>query len=542
MSYDNPKRIVDKRMQAMIQSGGKSSIARTIAGTAKEMTAHIKAQKEQVAKQQAIVDNEMQSMYSMANKFGSTGDDKLDTNINGFWNGKVDEYFQIKNQMQDGKLSRQEGNLALAKIQGLVPQFKQQVQYLSQQTNDYATALKNGTLSSTGSMKNKEMIQTLMEKGDVQLSEVNGDIYFFKPNEGQEGFDQTKNSFLNGKEMIGMANQEQDLFNHKADISQLTSTLANKVGTPDGPSSYYETIKLKKGDPDPFHPGATIENIPEGEEYTYQTLKQDKRGDFISEMENSPMTQTIMKDEKRMLSVFQDEIPDGYENGKIDPTATNSIAGILTAAGIDEATLIAEAGVNMEQMVNSSWHESPSGLTPDQEGKLKEYQDLVGKKYIAQKAFDDNVDSDGIGKLIARGTIKPPPTDSQNVNNTSTKLTDIGGKTLDAAAIQDGIEREESIFKTTRTPGDNFKGQSEEKRKQLRQDMDTDYPGLASDDYSWVVDNQTLEKALLEIEFGDYSGGVGKSGGYGKFKFHKKDFQNWSAKGGKKTVDDYLKG
>ena len=55
MSYDNPKRIVDKRMQGMIQSGGKSGIARTIAGTAKEMASHIQAQKEQVAKQQAIV-------------------------------------------------------------------------------------------------------------------------------------------------------------------------------------------------------------------------------------------------------------------------------------------------------------------------------------------------------------------------------------------------------------------------------------------------------------------------------------------------------
>ena len=38
MSYDNPKRIVDKRMQGMIQSGGKSGIARTLAGTAKEMS------------------------------------------------------------------------------------------------------------------------------------------------------------------------------------------------------------------------------------------------------------------------------------------------------------------------------------------------------------------------------------------------------------------------------------------------------------------------------------------------------------------------
>lgn len=537
MSYSNPTRIVDKRMTGLIQSGGKSGIARTIASSAKEMAAHVKAQKEQVAKQQEITDNKMQSMYSMANKFGSTGDDKLDENITGFWNGKVDEYFQIKNQMQDGSLSRQEGNLALAKIQGLVPQFQKQITYLAQEVASYGKSLENGTVSSTGSMKNKEMIKTIMEKGDVQLSEKNGDIYFFKPN-GDEGFDETKNSFLNGKELIAMANQEQSLFNQKADINPLTATLANKIGNPDGPSSYYETIKLRKGAPDPFHPGATIENIPEGMEYEYQTLKQDKKADYISEMENSPMTQTIMSDNKRMLSVFQDEIPDNAEASGGNGTSISEIAaGLIEENGIDEARFLGSMGLSsMEELENSSWHEAPEGLTQDQEQMLTKVQDDIAKKYIANKAFNDNVDSDGIGKLINKSKILPPVTDSENKGSGTTRLTDAGGKPLDSALIQSGMSKEETIFNVTRKGQDMFKGKDPEAQSKVRKNLAVDYPGIEGDDYSWVVDNQTLEKALLELEFGKYPGG------YDKFKFHKKDFRNWEAKNGEKTVDDYLKG
>ena len=284
MSYSNPKRIVDKRMEKLIQTGGTQGV-KFLASTAVQMSNTVKAQKAQLAKQQELTDNKMQSMYSMANKFGSTGDPALDQNIVSFWNGKVDNYFQIKNKMQSGEMSRQEGNMALAKIQGLVPKFQTQIAYIAEQSAAYGKALSDGTLSSTGSMQNKDMLGSFMEGGDIQIAERGGNIYFFKPNEsvkGETDFTLSEDmktgnaSMLNGDQLIAMKNQGTNLFNEKVDISALTTTLADKTGNPDGPNNYYQTIKLRKGSEDPFNPGQTIENIPEGYEFEYQTLIPDQ--------------------------------------------------------------------------------------------------------------------------------------------------------------------------------------------------------------------------------------------------------------------------
>ena len=66
MSYRNPKRIVDKRFDVMLK--GASQITNTMMQGVQQMTNNVIKQKEQVRKQQELVDNEMQSMYSMADR------------------------------------------------------------------------------------------------------------------------------------------------------------------------------------------------------------------------------------------------------------------------------------------------------------------------------------------------------------------------------------------------------------------------------------------------------------------------------------------
>lgn len=424
MSYRNPKRIVDKRMQELIKTGGQSQV-KYMANTAIQMANTVKAQKAQIQKQQELTDNQMQSMYSMANKFGSTGDPALDQNIVSFWNGKVDEYFTIKNNMQGGKMSRQEGNMALAKIKSLVPKFQTQISYIAEQTAGYSKSLNDGTLSSTGSMQNKDMLGSFMEGGDIQIAERGGNIYFFKPNDavkGEADFTlsgdmKTGNaSMLNGDELIAMKNQGINLYNDKADISQLTTTLAEKTSNPDGPSPYFETIKLRAGSKDPFNPGQTIENIPEGYEYEYQTMIPKQREKLLLDMENSPMTQTIMSDDKRMLSVFQDDIPDNVDDSGGNGMSIQEIsARLIEESGLSEEEWLSSMGLsNMSELENSSWHEAPSDLTPEQETALSSTQDQIAKRFIAMKAFNDNIESDGIGKLLTTNKIITEPTDSEN--------------------------------------------------------------------------------------------------------------------------------
>ena len=56
----------------------------------------------------------------------------------------------------------------------------------------------------------------------------------------------------------------------------------------------------------------------------------------------------------------------------------------------------------MNELENSSWHEAPSNLTPEQKAALSNTQDQIAKKFIAMKAFNDNIDADGIGKLVTK--------------------------------------------------------------------------------------------------------------------------------------------
>ena len=426
MSYRNPKRIVDKRFDVMLK--GASQITNTMMQGVQQMTNNVIKQKEQVRKQQELVDNEMQSMYSMANKFGTSGDPLLDNNLVSFWNGKVDEYFDVKNRMQSGEISRQEGNMALSKIKGLVPKFQTMFGYIAQETASYGENLKNNNVSSTGSMQNKDMLGTFMQGGDIQIAERGGNIYFFKPNDAVKGeaeFSLSEDmktgnaSMLNGDELIAMANQGKSLFNQKADISQLTTTLAEKISNPDGPSPYFETIKLRAGSQDPFNPDRTIENIPEGMEYEYQTMIPEQREQLLLDMENSPMTQTIMSDDKRMLSVFQDDIPDNAEASNGNGMSIQEIsARLIEDSGLTEQEWLSSMGLtSMNELENSSLHEAPANLSLEQKTALSNTQDQIAKKFIALKAFNDNIDSDGIGKLLTKNKIITEPTDSESAGS-----------------------------------------------------------------------------------------------------------------------------
>jgi hypothetical protein len=120
-SFRTPQRVTDESVDRFLKSS--YNITDAIARSGHQIVANVRKQKEDQQKRNAERDLQMQQMFDKANEFGSTGDAKLDENILAFWNQKVDDYFTIKNAMQTGKIGKQEGNLALARINGLVGQF-----------------------------------------------------------------------------------------------------------------------------------------------------------------------------------------------------------------------------------------------------------------------------------------------------------------------------------------------------------------------------------------------------------------------------------
>ena len=132
MGYTNPQRIIDRSFDEFTNASKRwvGQVARTSA----EIEERNRVEKEQQAKQWEKDNEEQQLMYSKVNEVGSTGNSALDENLRGFWNDKTDQYFEIKNLMDNQKVSQADGNKQLAKLMGDVDKFQAMVPYLAEQT------------------------------------------------------------------------------------------------------------------------------------------------------------------------------------------------------------------------------------------------------------------------------------------------------------------------------------------------------------------------------------------------------------------------
>lgn len=521
-AYDNPQRVTNRSFDALIL--GSKNISNKLAQTSREITENIKKQKEEAKAQNALLDKEQQSMFSAVNEIPSTSDPKLDNNMHSFWNEKVDEYYKIKNEMDAGITGRQEGNMKLAKIKGLINQFKIQAPYLASQAAGLGNALKNGTLSSTGSTQSKNVLLAIGQGGDVRIVERDGQIYYMLPKFDEDGKEiEGEGDLLNGAMLSAYAAQDKDLYNEKADFTDYESQMYNTLATPNDPSSeYVVTGKFKKGDKNPIT-GQPMDNLEEGYEYTMQYIKPDQKDAYLELAFNSPMMNTMIQDDEDMLSEWQDNIPDGYENGEFTDEP-NSIAGIASELGITDDSLLADIGITMDELVNSSWHEYPSDMTSEQRQKLEELQNKIAKTYIARQSFDNNAIQQGTIKSVDRTKIQPPmPKKVSGSSSDKIRFTSEGGANYTANREEDikaKIDDENSINERFPAGGNEFKNVSDVQK--FRKNLSIDYPGIDEVKFDIFFDppsQEKLRKALFEIKGLD-----------SKYQIGKKDYQNFQNK------------
>ena len=122
MSFTNPQRIINKQFDSFVSGG--QNLTNNIATSVEQMRQQVAKQKEYTKRLEDADQQEGFQLRSKLNELGTTGNRVLDENIQAFWNEKVDDYFKIKNAMQDGTITKQEGNRGLSQIMALVPQFK----------------------------------------------------------------------------------------------------------------------------------------------------------------------------------------------------------------------------------------------------------------------------------------------------------------------------------------------------------------------------------------------------------------------------------
>ena len=308
----------------------------------------------------------------------------LDENIQAFWNEKVDDYFKIKNAMQDGTITKQEGNRGLSQIMALVPQFKRQVQIIGAQSAAFKEDAANGNVSSIGSIENKSFLKRAGQGGNIGIVERGGQLYFFAPEEDGEPA-----SMINGNELLTMENSGQNMYQTKPNLTEPGTAIFNKIIQPESlESDFVEYIQVKKGDINPVT-GKPFTNLEDGKIYTYRTITSDKKQGAIDAMQKSPAISSMIGNDNLMKRVWQDEIPD------------EEIERIAGEQGFDTS------------LYKDGWHEYTQNMSEDQISKINNEQNEIMKIYLANKFYNDNATMDNTLKYVKEEVINPTDTNEK---------------------------------------------------------------------------------------------------------------------------------
>ena len=546
MGYRDPKRIINTSFDRFAEAS--RGLVNQIAVTNKQIQQQVKDQKEEATRREDAVEAEKDVFASRMNQIGNYPSDKLDRNVVSLWQQKKDEYFDIKQKISSGELSKQEGNVRLRQIRGLIPKFKQDAAIFGAQVTLGKDLRESGQLASTGSIQSQNVVEAIGMGGDVRTVERGGELYYFKPsfvkddkgNDTEEEQDPSQmfdknglpkaeyaGSLINGKELRAMDAREEDIWQSKYDISKAQKTMYDAEVNPDDPSSeFVRTQAVTKG---MTVNGVTYDNIPEGQTWqiAYTPEMNDdgtsKNADLIMQkIVNSKAMDPIMSSGK-MNTYWQDSIPDG----KFDPATgkfeSNSIAGI--AAKLNEGTsppkfpmrdsnnqplpfdpnnfdYANETPENQklfdegyDYLQNSRWHEFAEE-DKELEGAIKEQQDSIAKFHIASTAVNNNGDTIGAVKILStRKTPTPPKTTIRS----TTKWEDDK-----AREIQKGDIKDKAIITSTsakdlesRITGGPLTKES------VIQEFEELYPGQdIRSFYDEIKDVASLQRVLREIEFG----------------------------------------
>ena len=382
-NFTNPQRVINKEFDAYTQSA--SANINSIAKTVGDMRNGIMKQKQYTEKLQQVDDQKDFNLRSSLNEMGTTGSAILDENILGFWNDKVDNYFQIKNAMSDGTLSRQEGNRALAQIEGLVPRFKSMVNVLATNSATFREDVANGNVSSVGSIENKSILNRIGKGGNVGIVERGGGLYFYAPEEDGE-----PQAMINGSELLAQSNGDTPMYQTKPNLAEAETEIYNAVVKPeDINSDFVEPIQIVKGDPNPIT-GEPMNNLEEGKIYTYRTITKDNRPKAIESLVNSPAVATLTGNDDLMARVWQDEIPDGKKNEDGAWDDNNSIGAISERLNLDP------------ELFKDGWHQYAEDMSEEDRTKLDTQQNQVMQQYLGNKIYNDNAVNDNTLKFVKK--------------------------------------------------------------------------------------------------------------------------------------------
>ena len=468
-SFTNPQRIIDKSFDAFIEGGEK--MVNKIATTADQIYERNRIEKETQKLEWEKQNQEQQKLYSSVNELGSTGSSSLDNNLRSFWDGRVDDYFKIKNAMQRGDMPQQEGNRLLASINGEVNKFKTVVPYLAQQVQLQRKAGKiqpgsAGSISSVTSTESQQVLNNLMNGGNTGLVSKGGNMFLYNPAiAGKQN-----GGMLNIDELIANQATGKSIVQTVPDISKDLTGAFNNIFKPDDVASEYvkfETVKNKDGT---------------GYDYTYKTIEEDKKVSGIQAMKDNGQFNPLLNDEKMMTSVWQDMIPDEY----------------LKANGVNP---------------DSSWMMIDPNKTPAENEAEQDKMREIATNWLAEKAYEDNSQMDqGALKFVSKQKTPAPPPQKPGVD----PLKNYSAKAK--TEIRNGQDRYNTVIKDV---GEFYKvNPTPDAQSVVDQINNTQQIAGGDAQRWWVAEETTYDKDGLVLEEAGKIYSTGDRRGFNPEYFH----------------------
>lgn len=421
MGYTNPARIMNKQALAIIDGG--EQVQNQLLTTASEISESVKIQKEQKDKLEEAnikLENNFYDGLQQATK----NHGQLDRKVAGQFEELTSSFVEVNRLAALGPpegISKTEANLRRRELMNTPKEFAEQASYLTTEVAAYGEALSNGSMSSTGSPVNKAVLDALYNDRQVEIARDNGEFFYYIPKMDKKGNPlpwPENEGMLNGTKLAERSQLGESMFNNKADISGITGAAWKKFsGEEEGVEKFVKSDYYRRGAPHPVT-GEPMMNIPEGQEQLISVPVEGSKDLFITDVESSGVFQTQLGDQKSMLSVWQDEIPDGEEvadaNGvepgqpNYIPTYPPSSLGAFAADGNALGIDLKAMGLTMEEWQNSIYGEYPTNITPEQKSLIQENQGKAAKRYMAESAWDNNALAAGTTKAKGMRKIVEP--------------------------------------------------------------------------------------------------------------------------------------
>ncbi len=411
-AYSNPQRVIDNSLKAY-QQMSKSSL-NIFQNSLESMQ---KAVVEKREMQQVLYERDKKielSKEKTLNSLTSTGSGAFDYNMRNFWNGKIDDFYEIKNGMQTGEIDKQDGQRALTKLEqqlGLWKNSQMDILALAKQlvdTNGKYSAMQPNGVSSVTNQGIQEVLTDLANEGNVGMtSDENGDMFLVSLNDDGTIRDLGEGigpAAVNVKNLIKLQ-QSQSAIITVPDTKKIDNKIVDGFLNPNNINSAYVTFDNEN---------TPVEKDPEQlNQDVYRMITPQKVSALKDQMYAAGAFKENVKDNKLMLPLWQDvynkQLTKDYKE-----VNNNAITQIIAAKkslinlddGIDNLEK-AFLSKTINSLANTEWGQIPSDWT----GTADEWQDIqqeVAQVLMINRSVDNRVAELGLSERKYVKTEKKP--------------------------------------------------------------------------------------------------------------------------------------